>query len=201
MPTTRMTDSNLAALRSVYLCPVEKILWVVCLLLWLGGIFLSAWILIPAVLVTLYTGALSYTSTFPRWKSLYNRISMTYAYVAGAHAAACQEQGIPFDPDMAWRPILQELYESDDAVEKFLSFRDCWRLDGDRASFERVMVRVDPAASKTQIDSRVDHFQAVIQDEQPSRKVMATKGFLIKQHFSAKEYESFWVEVLRGRLQ
>src|SRR5208283_1563870 len=169
MPPSRMTNPNVAALTSFYLYPLEKILWIVTLVLSLLGIFVSAWVFIPAALVALWCAAFFYTNNSAKWRRFYHRISMIYASVAGAHLSLCEHQGIPFDPDMAWRSILQKLYPSHAEVEGFLSSRDLWRRDGDPDLFERIIRKLNPAASKTQMDSGFAHLQTLLRDEEPGR--------------------------------
>lgn len=199
--SSRMTDANLGALTSIYLYPAEKISWVVCMLLWLLGILVSVWILIPAVLLTLYLGVFFYSNNFAKWRRFYFRLSMFYARFAGAFLTECERQGLTFDPDMVWRAILRTLYPDELEVEFFLSSRDFWRQDYGRSVFARIMQKVNPQATEAELHSAFAHFQSLFQDEKPSRKVLITKAFLIKQHFSAQDYESFWVEVFRGKLQ
>lgn len=199
--SSRMTNSNLAALTSIYLYPIEKIVWVVCLLLWLLGAFVSGWIFIPALLLTLYRGAFFYGNNSAKWRRFYFRLSMIYASVAGAHLGLCDREGIPFDPDMVWRPILQNLYQDEAEAEFFLSSRDFWRQDCDRDFFAPIMQTLNPRASEPELDSAFAHFRALLGDEKPSRKVLVTKAFLIQQHFSKQDCVSFWVEVFRGKLK
>jgi hypothetical protein len=157
--TTANANVNVAGLSSVYLYPIEKILWLVCLLLWSLGLFASPWIFIPAVLLTLYLGAFFYANNSTRWRRFYLRISMMYARVAGAQSSWCKRQGIPFDCDMAWRPVLEKIYPSKADVEAFLLLRYLWRRDCDRSLVERITHKLNPAVSEAEIDSAFTYFK------------------------------------------
>jgi hypothetical protein len=194
------STSTIAALTSIYVSQIEKIFWAVCLLLWLVGGLVSGWVFIPAVLLTLYLAAFFYSNNSAKWRRFYFRISMIYAHVAGAQLLSCQEQEIPFDPDMAWRHILQSIYLDKEEVEAFFLVRDQWRKGCDPNLFRQIARKMNPAASQAELDSGAVRLTALFQDEKPGRKVIVTKGCLIQKHFGSNDYEAFWTDVFRGKI-
>ncbi len=178
MLDTRKSTSNISALTSLYFGRFEKILGVICALLWLIGGLVSSWVFIPAVLLTVYLAAYFYSNNSAKWKRFYFRISMIYASVAGAQLFWCQERGIPFDPDMAWRHILGSIYLDEGEVECFLLLRDHWREDCDPDLFQQIVRKLSPAAPQTELDSATTRFRVLLQEKGAWQEGHCHKGML-----------------------
>ncbi len=201
IPQSQAATAWVAAMsNSVYLSRMVKLLGIVSLALWLAGIFLSAWIFIPAALVTLWTGGVFYWDNAAPWRRLFWKL--TEMFEASAYPDAVREmiKRTPFDPDNAWLSLLRTLYPGEGEAEDFLFCRDRWKLNFNPDSFAQIVPQFTSCFAEPTADPIFPHFREFVQDEDLNKQFMTTAGFLMQQHLPAHQCEAFWINAVRGRL-
>jgi hypothetical protein len=199
-------DGYFDYLTAIYFGPLDKVLWPISLIVLVIGFLLSGWlqwiVLILAMLLIIWRVAFFWSNNSAKWKRFYHRISLMYARVGGAHCAISESQGIPFDPDQAWRAILNQFCLDESTVDIFFLTRDRWRRTFQSQSSLLIAIHtINPQASESEIESHLARLREILTGQEPSRKVMATKAYMISQYFEPAASEAFWVDVFKGNIK
>jgi hypothetical protein len=194
------------SLTAIYFMPLDKVLWPISLILLVVGFWLSGWlewvVLVLAISLVIWRAAFFWSNNSTKWRRFYNRISVGYARVAGAHLAICESHGIPFDPDQAWRAILNQFFSDQSTVDVFFSARDQWRQTfQSRDSLVTSIHNINPQATKGEIESHLKRLHEILTGPEPSRKVIATKAYMVSQYFGPAASEAFWIDLFKGNIQ
>lgn len=191
---------------SLYVAPIEKLLWPLCLLLWVAVALTSGylrWIVAaPTVLLTIWLVFYFFYHNAAKWRRFYFRLMVLYSRGAGAALTLCDSQGIPFDPDIVFSALLQRLYPTEPEIESFLRRRDRWRHGfEDHDMFAKTLRKAYPNASREQLDSTLSYLKTTLQSAEPSQKVLTTVAYLIQDQLGRQAAEDFWVRFIKGEVK